>query len=126
MKRVYAFNTLNAIKGGLGFFPNSQSSLNSTKGVQVTPFPYSAQLVDNHFTVTLGSNPISFFGDQKSLGARNNYKELFITFWENDLLNQEDEYLLTEFTSSPNQAKGLLPLFHQLRPTGTHSYLSNN
>jgi hypothetical protein len=36
-----------------------------------------------------------------------------MSFWDNDLFTNEDEYLLTEFTASPNSKKSTLPFFLQ-------------
>jgi hypothetical protein len=42
-----------------------------------------------------------------------------ISFWENDLFSNGDEYLLSEFTSSPTQNQGLLPIFSKFPKSDT-------
>lgn len=108
MKRIYSFNNLGTVSNSLGFYLNHPKAHTSPSDLALTPNPstYSGVLADNLFIVDLlqKRHPEATFGGQSS-GV------FSISFWENELLSNGDEYLLSEFTSSPTHNRGLLPIF---------------
>lgn len=108
IKRIYSFNNLSTVSNSLGFYLKYPKACLPETTHPLTPNPSisSGVLVDNLFIVNLleKRQPTAAFGGLSS--------GLFsISFWENDLFSNGDEYLLSEFTSSPTQNQGLLPIF---------------
>lgn len=109
MKRIYRLNHLTLANNSLSFqliqanFKNNQLA---TSGLMHST-PYSAKLIDNLFTIDLQNSPVTTTTANSSLPKA--AKDLFISFWENDLLTGDDELLLAEFTSTPTYKKNLLP-----------------
>ena len=122
-KRVYNLSTLNTTTNNLTFFVKKEST------------PFSVTTTPQHFPLIARSEVLtnaSFFVNLLHENTHNPLitghelgipKDVFTTFWENDLLLSEDENLIIEFTNSPIQNINLLPLF--LRSVGS-SQTTNN
>lgn len=115
MKRIYWFNTLNSVNNSFGFLP-LQASVNTAQTETfnfIQAIPYSDTLVDNPFKVDLLQTTQNLEKTYERKISLNVTKDVFMSFWDNDLFTNEDEYLLTEFTASPNSKKSSLPFFLQ-------------
>lgn len=114
MKRIYKFNNLPTLANCLSFCPTELRGI-TLGGVNsisfgTTPIAYSEKLIDNLFTIDLRPNSLR---EGTAVGGPEQCtnKDYFMSFWENDFISHEDEYLLVEFTASPTYGKNLLPLF---------------
>lgn len=113
MKRVYGFTALQSLENGLGFYPRARRKVDEARlsPQNLTLVPCSENLIDNSFTVTLATKVGPSHTVLGGVGLGSSSKDLFMAFWDNELLTNEDEHLLTEFTSSPSLGKNLLPFF---------------
>jgi hypothetical protein len=126
MKRIYRLNHLSSANNSLSF-QLIRANFTTTQVTTSNPvqfIPYSAKLIDNLFTIDLQNSLAYTTTTDSSLSKAS--KDVFISFWENELFSGEDEFLLTEFTSSPTYKKNLLPFFTRYNKACTYPYSTHN